>query len=70
MAAAVQPQEKFAIYSALKLPENCYIINIGSPTHHKYIPCLKENPHNLAKYESKETSKNPISQLFSELEKI
>ena len=34
-----------------------------SPTH---IPNLKDCPHNLTKYESKQNSKNPIFQLFSE----
>ena len=35
-----------------------------SPTN---TPCLKDCPHNLTKYEFKETSKITISQLFSQL---
>ena len=39
-------------------------------THLTHIPCLKDFPHNLRKYEMKGASKIPISQFFSELEKI
>ena len=35
-----------------------------------YIPCLKENSHNLTNYERKGTSQKPTSLLFSELGKI
>ena len=34
------------------------------------LPCLKDYPHNLTRYEIKGTSKIPISKLFGELEKI
>ena len=34
-----------------------------SPTN---IPSMKDCPHNLTKYESKQSSKSPIFQLFSE----
>ena len=34
------------------------------------MPCLKYYPRNLRKYEIKETSKIPISQLLSEFGKI
>ena len=78
MVAKMQPHEKIAIFTlieawkvflALKVPQNCYIMSISSPTQHIYKPCPKNNPHNLRKYESKGTSKIPISQLFSELGK-
>ena len=69
------------VFSALKLTQSCYykyehlfllktgnlMINWGSPTN---IPFLKDNPHNLTKYEIKWTSKILISQLLSELGKI
>ena len=35
-----------------------------------HIPCLKEDLPNLSKYLVRELQKVPISQLFSELEKI
>ena len=54
------------VFPALKLPQNCYIMNIGSPTHH--ILFLRDNPHNVTKYESKGILKIPISELLSESE--
>ena len=43
-------------------------MNVDSdfPTHHIYP---EDNPYNLKKYESKGTSKIPISQLFSDVGK-
>ena len=47
------------MFTALKLPQNCFIMNFGSPTK-SHIPCLKDNPHNLTECKSKGTSKIPI----------
>ena len=57
------------VLPAPKLPRNCYIMNIDSnfPTHHIY-PAWKTIL--ICWYKSKGTSEIPISQLFSELEKI
>ena len=49
-----------SVFSVLKRTQNCYLI----PTHMFY---LKGCPEHLTKYESKGTSTNSITQLFSEL---
>ena len=49
--------------TATKLLHNEYQLRLPYPSH---IPCLKDNFHNLTKYECKETFKIPISLLFKE----
>ena len=48
-------------------------MTIGSPTQRIYPACLKDNPHNLTKYESKESILKSLLiaiNLFHELRKI
>ena len=53
---------RFVVVVTFKPPQNIYKVNIQLwlpyPSH---IPYLKDNVHNLTKYESKGTSKIPIS---------
>ena len=69
VVAAVQ-SKKVAIFTLIvavtKLLHNEYRLRLPYPSH---IPCLKDNPQNLTKYESKGTLKIPISQMFSKLGK-
>ena len=62
---------RFVTMVTFKLPQYCYIINIQLwLPYRSHRPCLKENPHSLRKYESKRTSKIPISQLFMNCENV
>ena len=62
------------VFPVLRVTQNCYM-NIKITSWKLVLlsllqtPCLKKYIHNLKKYEIKWTSKIPISQLFSELEK-
>ena len=75
MISAVQPKENFYTYlslktvlSALKLLKLLFNECRLPLSFSSHIPCLKDNLHNLKKYESKGTSKISISQMVSELE--